>query len=119
MLEEDVTTRYHVGFGLAFKCSADTSQFDALLDRFYRELLAIEEREGTIVDPDLAASLRDLTASVEMLVDADDPVTANLCALTAIRTALHTVEVGTPGWELAIASITAETRSAGDMLQDA
>ena len=110
--------RYKVGVSLTFagECAG---RFDELSDRLYEELLVIEDNDGGIVDPDMAVGLRDLTASVEMLVDAAEPVSANLCAVTAIRTALHAIGVGTPGWDLAIASITAETHRVSDLLQDA
>jgi hypothetical protein len=120
MLEEAVTTtRYHVGLTLR-AIVRPGHDFEAFLDRFYQNLLAMEEREDSrIVDPDMSASLAEHTFDVEMLVDADDPIEVSLIALTSVRTALHTVGCATPGWEVHVEQITSETRAASEQLQDA
>jgi hypothetical protein len=107
MLEE-VMTRYRIRFELQFvTANGNEADFDNLTDRFYEELLNVEEACPEIIDPDTAASLADLTVAVEMLVEADHLIDAQFRGLAAARTALHTIEVATPGWEAVIASITA------------
>lgn len=106
-----MTTTHRVGLCLTF-IAADPRKinFQALLDRLYPELLATEERESDITDPDLAASLADLTVEIEMGVEAEYVIDAQLRAIVIVRTALHAIEVGTPGWEATIAGITSPTR---------
>jgi hypothetical protein len=79
--------------------------FEAVLDRFYDELLDAEERDGDIADPDIAASLADLTVTVEMSVEADTRLDAQVRAINIGRAALHKIDVSTPGWEAVIAKI--------------
>lgn len=114
------TTRFHVGFTLTFQCSPGVD-FEAVIDSLYRELLDTEERdEGAgIVDPDMSANLTQQTVDVEMIVVKDDPMSAHLCAATALRAAAHAVGIGTPGWEVDIATMTAEVHALSDLLQDA
>ncbi len=102
-------TTHQIRFSLIFVSDSPDPDFEAVLDRLYTELLEIEERETDIIDPDLAASLTELTADVEMGVTAETIFDAQVRAITSVRTALHAIEVGTPGWEAAIASITAPT----------
>lgn len=101
-------TTHRVGFTLTFHAAQpEKVDFEAVLDRFYEELLATEEREPKLTDPDIAASLAELTADVLMEINADSFIDAQVCGITLIRTALHTIEVATPGWEAAIAGIVA------------
>jgi hypothetical protein len=93
LLEQAITT-YQVGFSLLFRPD-EVEEFDfaAVLDRFYEELLAIEEREPQLTDPDLAASLAELTADVLMEIDATSFIDAQVCGASLIRAALHTIEM--------------------------
>ena len=117
MLEEVMTTKFKVGFSLTFVTARPESiDFDDVLSRFYDELLDLEERCSELMDPDLTANLVDLTAEVEMIVEADSFLDAQVQAITIGRTALHTIEVGTPGWEAAIAGITAPCPVEEDLL---
>jgi hypothetical protein len=95
-----MTDRYHIGLSLVFKAMpGETVDFDDVTNRFYDELLNIEESCTDIHDPDLSANLENMTAVVELLVDADQLIDAQVRGISAVRTALHTIEVATPGWE--------------------
>ena len=108
-------TTYTIGLSLTFHPgSTSDAPFETLLCAMLDELLAMENRDGQVVDPDLVASLADLTAEVHMEVVAASLIDAQLSAASAVRSALHAIEVGTPGWEAAIASFVRQPR-----LQDA
>lgn len=110
-------TRYPIGFGLQFvTANGNEADFDKLTNEFYDELLKLEDVCPEIIDPDIAASLADLTVDVEMLVEAETLIDAQVRGINAARTALHAIEVATPGWEASIASITVPSPSE---LQDA
>jgi hypothetical protein len=64
---------------------------DALLDQ--------ESSDSAIEDPDIAADLSQTRVDVQMLVEADDPAEAMTRAQTVLRTAIHAIGDGTPGWE--------------------
>lgn len=103
-----MSNQYRVGLQLQFAATAGEGvDFDELTDRLYDELLAIEDRCDNIIDPDIAASLADLRVTIELVVVADRLIDAQVSGISAIRTALHTIEVGTPGWEAMIAGIVA------------
>jgi hypothetical protein len=100
-------TRYPIGFGLRFvTANGNEADFDKLTDEFYDELLRLEDVCPEIIDPDIAVSLADLTVEVEMTVEAESLLDAQVRAINVARSALHTIEVATPGWEACIASIT-------------
>jgi hypothetical protein len=112
-----MTTRYLAEFGLQATVPAGYD-FEAFLDRFYTHLLDLEDSaDSKIADPDMTAKLADHTFDVQMTVTSDDPIDVQLCGLTAIRTALHVAGVATPGWEVLISQVSAQTRAAE--LQDA
>ena len=100
-----MTDRYHIGAELLFFAADARVNFDDLTDRFYEELLKLEEVDRTIIDPDIAVDLKRQTVVVELSVDADRLIDAQLHGMASIRTALHAIEVGTPGWEAEFASI--------------
>lgn len=112
------TTRYHVGFGIKAVVPSE-GDFEEFLDAVYTELLAVEERSGEIIDPDMTAKLTEHTFDVEMQVDATDVADAYVCALTVLRSALHTVGAATPRWELVIERIVGEAKSADRQFQGA
>lgn len=120
MLEEVMTDKFTVGFSLTFTASDPTSitsaSFDAVINRFYEELLDAEERCAELTDPDVSARLADLTADVVMVIEADSILDAQVQAITIGRTALHAIEVGTPGWEAVIADVASPRRLAEDLL---
>lgn len=110
-----MTTRYQVGYSLKFMTAdSATVNLEDVLSRFYEELLGLEDQHQDMVDPDIAASLADFTCDVDMVIEAGSVLDAQVKAAVYLRTALHTIEVGTPGWEAVIASL-----AKPKMLQDA
>jgi hypothetical protein len=106
-----MSIRYQVEFGLKATVPANYD-FEAFLDRFYEHLLELEESPASkIVDPDMSARLAEHTFRVEMSVLSNNPIDVQMCALGAIRTALHVAGAATPGWEVLIEQITADTRA--------
>lgn len=75
--------------------SACETRLEPLMDA----LLALEEADSTIEDPDLAANLESGCVDVQMIVDADDPAAAMVKAFATLRAAIHTIGDATPGWE--------------------
>jgi hypothetical protein len=117
MLGEAAMTRYRVELELRAEVPAGYD-FEAFLDRFYEHLLELETApENTFVDPDLTAKLDQHTVDIEMDVIAGNALDVQICALTAVRTAIHVAGGATPGWESFIAEVTAETKAVE--LQDA
>jgi len=103
-----MTTAIRVGLSLTF--TTDThpaADLGPILDRFYDELLDIEDREVDVEDPDMAAGMADLKADVEMTVTAESYLDAQIRTAVLVRAALHAAGVGTPGWEAIIASFAA------------
>jgi hypothetical protein len=62
-------------------------------------LLDLEESDPAIEDPDLASDIAIGCVDVQMIVDATDPAEAMVKAHTTLRTAIHQIGDGTPGWE--------------------
>jgi len=111
------TAKFLVGFSLTFiPGRTGDHDFSDLLSRFYDELLAIEDRCPEVADPDIAASLTEFQVEVMMTVEAESLIDAQVTAITVGRTALHTIEVGTPGWEAVIAGIAAPCPAEEDLL---
>jgi hypothetical protein len=75
---------------------------DEMLDALTNALLEVENSDGAITDPDLAASLTTGHVDVQMVVEAADPAVAATKALCALRTAIHAIGGATPGWETAL-----------------
>jgi hypothetical protein len=103
-----MSNHYRVGFELKFIAGeGEPFNLDQVTNQFYDELLNTEDRSPEIIDPDIAAHLDECTASVELTVAADHFIDAQVVGATAVRTALHVIGLGTPGWEAVIAGIIA------------
>lgn len=76
----------------------DLARLDAMSDELADALAELES--DVIVDPDLAVSLSTGVMDVQMVVRADYPHDAVQEAFCALRTAIHKVGGGTPGWDL-------------------
>jgi hypothetical protein len=77
-------------------------------------LLAIEETDHSISDPDITADIGSGFVDVEITVDAEDPVAAVGKAHATLRAAVHAVEGTTPDWETATAAIHIAPADASD-----
>jgi hypothetical protein len=70
-------------------------RFDPIMEA----LLAIEENDPAIIDPDIAADVSTGRVDIQMIVDAADPAAAMVKAQAALRAAIHAIGDATPGWE--------------------
>lgn len=86
------------------------------LDPLMEALLALEEADEAIADPDLAADLGTGHVDVQMVVDADDPAVAMVKALATLRAAIHAIGDATPGWETSTAVMHVAPVGAADRL---
>lgn len=86
------------------------------LDPLMEALLDLEAAGDGITDPDLAADLSTGCVDVQMTVDADDPASAMVKALAALRSAIHAIGDATPGWETATAVMHVAPADAADRL---
>ena len=68
-------------------------------------LLAIEEADHAVSDPDVTADISSGFVDVEITVDADDPVAAVGKALATLRSAVHAAEKAASDWETETAVI--------------
>lgn len=72
----------------------DDDRFDALADALYE----LDALDPAIEDTDLTACLADGRVIVSMVADAADLEAAVHKAVAAVRTAIHKLGDGTPGW---------------------
>jgi hypothetical protein len=86
------------------------------LDPLMEALLAIEQADSNIEDPDLAADLTTGEVDVQMAVEAGDPAEAMVKALATLRAAIHAIGDATPGWETGSAVMHAAPIEAADRL---
>jgi len=68
------------------------------MDPLMLELLALENADSTIEDPDLAANLSTGRVDVQMVVEAADPAEAMVKALATLRAAIHAMGDATRPW---------------------
>jgi len=96
-----MTATYYMIMDMVFVCippDNSTANFDDFTDKFMDELGNLEDADPGIVDPDLTASLTNLTASVYMGVKADSRRDAERLFVAHVRTALHAAGCYTPNW---------------------
>lgn len=77
----------------------DLALLDDRTDQLMDHLLAIEEAQPYIQDPDLTATLSTGMVQVSMYIDADDLPDAGQKLVATVRHAIHAIGGGTPGWE--------------------
>ncbi len=102
-----MTATHYMIMDMLFVCvppgnSAD--HFDDFTDRFMDALCDLAEVDTDIADPDITASLTDLTVSVYMGVKADTQRDAERLFTSNVRTALHAAGCYTPNWPFQPAS---------------
>jgi hypothetical protein len=72
---------------------------DARLSALADELFELDASDPVVEDMDVTAAIGDEHVTVAMCVDAEDPAQAATKALCVVRTAIHAIGGGTPGWE--------------------
>ena len=85
--------RVHVIFSMRYDTSAD--DLDALTDQLLDALIDVDGIE----DPDVTATLAEGLVEVHATATGPSPSEAVFVAMCGLRTALHTIGQGTPGWE--------------------
>lgn len=96
-----MTATYYMIMDMVFVCvppDNSTDHFDVFTDRFMDALCDLEDVDPDITDPDITASLTDLTISVYMGVKADTQRDAERLFTSNVRTALHAAGCYTPDW---------------------
>jgi hypothetical protein len=73
----------------------DDARFDALADALYE----LDDSDPDVTDADLTARLADGRVTASMVAEAVDQAAAATKAMCVVRTAIHTIGDGTPGWE--------------------
>jgi hypothetical protein len=81
--------------------TGDLALLDDRTDQLMDHLLAIEEAQPYVEDPDLTATLSTGIVQVSMFIDADDLPDAGQKLVATVRHAIHAIGDGTPGWERA------------------
>lgn len=89
---------------------------ESLLESLMDALLDLEDADGTIMDPDLAADVSTGRVDVQMTVEAEDPAVAIVKALATLRSAIHAIGGATPGWETSTAVMHVAPADAADRL---
>lgn len=87
--------KFYTEMELRASGAIDDARFDALADALYE----LDEADPAVSDADLTARLADGSVTASLVVEADDPAAAATKALCAVRTAIHAIGDGTPGWE--------------------
>lgn len=90
-------------------------ELDEFTDELMDQLLELEDRPH-IADPSVGASLAAGTFEVDLTIEAADSVAAHTCFMTTLRTALHAMGMGTPGWEDLIEEIQFHIRNSATLI---
>jgi hypothetical protein len=88
-------TNYVVIQEITYTGDLTGDRLDALMDA----LMDVEATDPAISDPDLAASLDENSADVQMTVEGADQAEAAGKSLSALQTAIHAIGDAAPGWE--------------------
>jgi hypothetical protein len=89
-----MTTRYYVEVHYRV-LGGDREALDAHAD----ELMDALDEEPNLVDPDVGMNYEKSTVDVCTMIDAGSEGDALNTALTAVRSVVHRIGTGTPGWE--------------------
>lgn len=89
----------------------------AALERHVDELMTALDEEHNLIDPDLGVDLEQHTVDVCTMFDAHTEGDALNGALTAVRSAVHHVGAGTPGWERTDEELVSSTVRLADMAE--
>lgn len=84
---------------MGFTLHGDPSLLERRLCALMDQLLAIEESDAAVQDPDVTATLSTGATLVNMYLDAADLPEAGHKLVATVRHALHAIGDGTPGWE--------------------
>ncbi len=94
----------------------EAGDFEERLTALMDALLDLEDADGAVTDPDVAATLAGLRADVQMTIEAADPAAAAVQALATLRAAIHAMGDATPGWETRTAVMHVAPAEAADRL---
>ncbi|GGK61036.1 hypothetical protein Sme01_02650 [Sphaerisporangium melleum] len=89
--------KFRAEMGIAFE--GDLALLEPHLDDLMEQLLAIEDADKAVEDPDITASLASGEAMISMFLDVADLPEAAQKLVAVVRSAIHAIGDGTPGWD--------------------